>query len=252
MKDIEMWHGDCLHLLGNIQDSSVQLVVADLPYGILSHRNWDKQIDLAEFWRQVTRILLPRGVIACFANMRFALSLIASNSKKFRYDIVWHKHVSSSFLMANKRPLNRHEHVLIFANPSHQYNPQMRPHEERLKTWTPRNNAIYTSRWHVTHVRRPAKPFGPMHPTSVYKTNESRKKNIHCTQKPLSLLSWLVASYSSSGELVVDPCAGSMGTAIAAQTLGRRVVCIEKDAEYFSRGVKRVKQDIAKTRGVAK
>lgn len=236
-----LYHGDCLDVMPTLAPGSVQMVFADLPYGILSHRKWDQCIDLTKFWACLNRLGSSEELVSALAgNMIFCSSLIASNQRKFRYDIVWVKAYASNFLMARKRPLCMHEHILIFSSTKHTYNPQMRDASLRTKTWTKKNPKLIKANWHASTLHCQAGASGPLFPVSLVQAKELRRGRIHPTQKPVALLEWLIATYTNPGDMVLDPVFGSGTTAIACARLGRNFIGIEKDKTYFDIASKRI------------
>ena len=249
MKDFELHHGDMLDVLPTLAKGSVAMVFADLPYGLLKNRAWDLPIPLSQFWQALYRIVSSAYTVAMTASMLFASTLVQSNLARFRYDLVWQKHLASNFMMAKKRPLCFHENVLIFGVNSAPYIPQMRPESERVDI---RQNNYKSQKkstgWHGQNTTIGNNMKGPMYPKSIIITHEDRKNNIHPTQKPVALLEWLIATYTNPGDTVLDPCFGSNTTGVACARLGRKYIGIEKDAEYFRIGKERLEREVGAMR----
>ncbi len=129
MTKIDLLHGDCLELMKDIPDKSVDMILADLPYGTTACK-WDSIIPFEPLWKQYERVIKDNGVIALFGSQPFSSLLVASNIKNYRYDWLWDKVVGSNFINAKKMPLKVFENISVFYKKQPTYNPQM---EERDK-----------------------------------------------------------------------------------------------------------------------
>lgn len=253
MKDIELWHGDCLELMREIPDGSVDMVFADLPY---AHDNngrthkctdnrWDIPVPLTPLWEQILKAAKHRANFIFTATQPFASELIQSNRRMFKYDIVWIKNHHSSPFTAKFQPLRQHEHILVFNRGKSVYNPQMTLGTPYCRTGVMdkmSSNYRGDNRQLKTPVNLKIESTGERYPLSFLRVNsENRSGRTHPSQKPVALLEWLIKTYSNEGDLILDPTAGGMTTALAARNTGRRAICIEKDAEYYSKGVERLK-----------
>ncbi len=226
--------GNFFDYIKTLPSKSIDLICTDLPYGTTKNR-WDILIPFDEMWKEYERVIKPDGNIVLFGTGLFAAKLMLSNEKLFRYDMVWHKSKCGSPLTAKYMPLKKHEMVLVFGNPAAKYNPQMVEGEPYKRKWTAnkKNNMEYGIKGVVTDNK------GTRHPSTVlyFPQKWRRQDQIHPTQKPVELLEWICRSFSNAGDLVLDTCAGSFTTAIAADNTGRRWICIEKDLEFFEIGV---------------
>lgn len=240
--DVTLIHGDCLKAMPTLKPQSVQLVFADLPYGV-TQRSWDQPICLDSLWAALGQVTSANGMAALSATMRFASAIIASNPKHFRYDLVWDKTRTTGFLNANKMPLRRHEHILIFSSSRHTYNPQKTPGKPWSKRVARRTDLNYG---HVASDTHEQASDGWRHPTSILAVPSGNAKSLHPTQKPVALLEWLIKTYTNPGDTILDPVSGSGTTAIAALNTSRKAVCIEKDRSYFEVMHKRVAEHHAK------
>ena len=235
-------NGDCLEEMKKIDDKYVDFILVDLPYG-QTNCKWDTLIDLDLMWIQIKRILKNNGQIAFFCTTKFGVSLINSNPKWFRYDLVWEKTKPVGFLSANKQPLRSHEMLYLFSNPSKPYKsytpqktagiPYNRPYNENQKPCE-----IYGKK------RLPTPKFNPTgdrFPLSILKYGQPDKK-LHPTQKPTELCEWLIKSFSNEDDVVLDFCMGSGTTVIACINTKRHYIGIEKDADIFKIAEERIEK----------
>ena len=232
---IDLRHGDSFELLPGIADGSIDAVVTDPPYGSTDCA-WDHKINLAEFWRQMWRVLKPAAVVVSFAAQPFATDMILSARKQFRYELIWFKARKVGFLNANRQPLRQHELVLIFGRLPKQstYHPQLvagKPY----KTMPSTDTSVYRKTRKQAHIN-----LGTRHPTSVLQLNDFGGPRIHPTQKPEDLCRWIVRSYSNPGDLILDPFTGSGSTPAACHAEGRRFVGFERDRAIYERACKRL------------
>ena len=243
-------HGDCLDLLAALPDSSVDFVCCDPPYGITTAQ-WDKPLDWAAVWKELTRVCTPAGVVALFASNRFAMELYATNPRLWRYKWIWVKSQGTDFLNSRFKPLNNTEEILVFYMGKVSetwYEPQMKtgaapytkirkPGEEISQIWGHRNGK--------TGTRRTGDLFnkGTRYPVQTlnFKAVSPGQRKHNC-QKPADLLSHLVKSHCPGGGVVLDFCMGSGSTGVAAVSAGRRFVGMELDSEYFVTASKAVMQ----------
>lgn len=249
-EDITLWHGDCLELMGQVEDQSIDMILCDLPYGTTACK-WDSVIPFEPLWAHYKRIIKPRGAVVLTGSQPFTSILVMSNPDWFKYEWIWEKSSAGGFLDAKFRPLKSHENAVVFSpagcsngsNPAMTYNPQMtdgKPyvmHREGLigtqtsRSNVQRSNAIYD---------------GKRYPKSVLRFSHD-KGGLHPTQKPVDLFAYLIRIYTNEGETVLDNCSGSGTTGIAAIRTGRKAILIEKEREYFEIGCKRVAEELSKT-----
>ena len=224
--------------MGTIQDGSIDMILADLPYGSTACK-WDKTLDLDAMWAEYLRITKPNAAIVLTAAQPFTTDLINSNRKLFRYDLVWHKTKSVGFLQANKMPLRNHETVLVFYRKLPTYNPQKTfGHSGYDKGVSRTQSNVY--RWNkMTHT---VNTDGSRFPSSVltFTAGFSSDSREHPTQKPVELFKWLIRSYTNQGETVLDNTAGSGTTAVAAKATNRKSICIERDETYHQSAIRRL------------
>lgn len=242
-------YNDCgIKHMKTMEERSVDLFVLDLPYsnkkfGKCTAMGWDTPIDLDEMWIQIKRIMKPSAVIIFFCNVKFGYNLIHSNPKWFRYDIIWKKSKKVGFLQSNKMPLRQHESIYIFADrttPEGIYNPQMIEREKKLKMKRKGKNKetnLYAG--NPTSLVEES-TYTHRHPTSILEFNNP-SKSIHRTQKPTSLLEWLIKSYSNEGDIVMDFTMGSGSAGLACLETNRFFIGVEKNKEIFNVAYERIK-----------
>lgn len=241
--------GDYLELLNSLPETSIDLVLCDLPYG-MTDCAWDKVIPMDRLWSQYKRLLRPNGRVVLTACMRFAVDLIASSPKGwFRHDLVWDKVVVTGFLDAKRRPMRRHEHVLVFSPKGLScYNPQLtvgEPYKARAAKGK-RSTSVYGD-FKDAHTENK----GTRYPTSIIRaSNSNAKGKHHPTEKPLELCDWLVKTYSNPGAVILDNTMGSGSFGVSALRLGRSFIGIERDPGFFQIAKTRVTDAAPKTEGL--
>ena len=242
---MNLYNEDCFNIFPKIEDKSIDLFVLDLPYankkfGNCTSCKWDTPIDLKKMWEEIKRIMKPNATIIHFCNTRFGFTLIESNPKWFRYDLIWKKSKKVGFLHANKMPLRHHENIYIFKDKQGTYNPQKT--EGKPYTTNPKGGcAIYSDRKRIPVVNK-----GDRHPTSIIDIEntileyKNPHKTIHRTQKPVDLLEWLIKTYSNENDTVMDFCMGSGTAGVACKNLNRKFIGVEKDKEIFEKAKNRI------------
>lgn len=243
MNNIQLMQGDCLELMKDIPDGSIDMILCDLPYGTTRNK-WDVVIPLGPLWEQYNRIIKANGAIVLTAQQPFTTTLINSNLKHFRHEWIWEKSRVTGFLNANKRPLTAHENILIFYKKTPLYNPQKWLIDERfidrrkkldIPNYKQQNYGNHTKTKHK-------KDDGRRFPLSIIPIpSENTEKTGHPTQKPVALLEYLVKTYTNEGDLVLDNCMGSGSTGVACVNTGRRFIGMELDPGYFEIAEKRIK-----------
>lgn len=230
---IKLYNNDCLKILPTLPDHSVDMILADLPYGTTRNK-WDSIIPMDQLWAQYKRLLKVGGVVALFGDEPFSSSLRLSNSKWYRYDWYWIKNRGSGFLNAKKMPLKAVETISIFYPKLPLYNPQMlsgKPY--KAKNDTKSNNwGSYKTGW-VTNNKGTRYPVNAIHFNKLAKT-------IHPTQKPVDLLEYLIKTYTNEDMTVLDNVMGSGSTGVACKNLNRNFIGIEKDPDYFKLAEERI------------
>ncbi len=232
---------DCLDLLRQLPDGSVDCIIADPPYHTTQlHYDRAPMVDWAAWWREANRVVKPTGTIVLFADDLFTIDLILTNRKEYRYRLVWEKTRRTRFLDANRRPLKAHEDILVFQRKPGKavYNAQKTVAEKtqgnavRITKQVGHYHKMNGNTWQENGVR---------HPGSVLHFASGRQQDsIHPNQKPLDLLRWLVRSYTDPGHVVLDTFAGSATSAVACLAEGRQYICVERDPTYFTKAQARI------------
>jgi site-specific DNA-methyltransferase (adenine-specific) len=245
----KIYLGDCLEVMKDIDDESIDLIFSDLPFGT-TNLSWDLPIDLDKLWEQYNRIIKSNGAILLFAQSPFDKILGCSNLKMLRYEWIWEKGAATGHLNANRCPLKAHENILVFYKKQPTYNPQMTEGHVR-KVSKAKNRAACIERRNDTddiYNNEYADRVGDYdsttrYPRSVIKfSTDKQKSNLHKTQKPVALCEYLIKTYTNEGDIVLDSCIGSGTTAIAAINTGRSYIGIEKDEKYFNITNKRIEE----------
>lgn len=231
MKKIENFinkvvEGDCLKIMKNIPDKSIDMILCDLPYGTTQNK-WDSVIPLDKLWAQYNRIIKDNGAIVLTSNGIFTAQLILSQPKIYKYKWVWEKSKATNFLNAKKQPLRKHEDVCVFYKKQPVYNPQMTEGEAYNKGR--RKNQLTGSYGDFSSVK--VKSDGKRYPTDIvyFKTAESEGEVYHPTQKPVELGRYMIKTYTKAGDIVLDNTCGSGSFLVATVKEGRNFIGIEKN-----------------------
>lgn len=229
--------GNCLEVMKEIPDKSVDMILADLPYGTTACK-WDTIIPFEPLWEQYKRIIKDNGAIVLTASQPFTSALVMSNPDWFRHEWIWEKERGANFLQGNKQPLKVHENVVVFGKMCPLYYPQ--------KTINPNKQSI-PNRINNTPKRIEAglsvKSFKSsdkydklmLLPRSIQRFVRDIPKGgtLHPTQKPVALFEYLIKTYTNEGDIVLDNVAGSGTTGVACQNTNRNYILIEKEPEYI-------------------
>ena len=231
---IDLYNGDCIELMKNIPEKSIDLILCDLPYGTTRNK-WDTPIDLESLWKEYERIIKDNGAIVLFAQTPFDKILGASNIKLLKYEWIWEKPQGTGHLNAKKMPLKNHENILVFYKSPPPYFPQMlegKPYTCK----SGRGSSNYGEQVSVVTVNK-----GERYPVSVLKFNKDKEK-VHPTQKPVALCEYFIKTYTKEGATVLDNCMGSGSTGVACVNTNRNFIGMELDENYFKIAEKRVKE----------
>ena len=237
----EIWHGDCLELMKDIPDKSVDMILCDLPYGTTACKR-DTIIPFDKLWEQYLRIVKDDAAILLFGSEPFSSVLRVSNLKHFRYDWIWKKDKSGNIAVLKYQPAKVHEIVSVFSIKSHKYNPIMDIRlKENKRNNKPRFNKVGIQGGKEFFVEKSRGMDDVKYPISVREYNCVRNGQ-HPTQKPVELLEYLIKTYTQEKDLVLDNCAGSGSTLVAAKNLNRQFIGIEKEKEYYDICLERLKE----------
>lgn len=247
--DFVLKQGDCLEIMKNIPDKSVDMILCDLPYKETGNK-WDKGINLDLLFKEYRRIIKDDGCIALTGTFKFGVCLFNSAPDLYKYDWVWEKDNGTNAPNVNFQPFRIHEYVFVFGKgrvtngkrTPMKYNPQKtegKPYKQKSgkmsNNWKGGLNSIVTEN-----------KDGKRHPKTIQKFVRD-KSGLHPTQKPVALLEYLIKTYTNEGDLVLDNCMGSGSTGEAALKQKRKFLGIELDEIYFNvakERLKRVAQEI--------
>ena len=238
--------GDCLELLKDIPDKSIDMVLCDLPYG-RTMAKWDTNIDLELLWNIYKRIIKPDGNIILTCIQPFTSILILSNKEMFRYEMIWEKSKATGYADVKYRPMRKHENILCFSYSSPvylskirgKYYPQGLKEINKKRTITKGKNTEIMSKYGNAHENREYIQKYTNYPNSILKFS-SEGKCVHPTQKPVALFEYLIKTYTNEDDLVLDNAAGSCTTAVACKNLKRNWICMEKEEKYCEISKKRI------------
>lgn len=235
MSDVNLMRGDCLELMKDIPDKSIDMILCDLPYGTTACK-WDTVIPFEPLWEQYNRIIKDNGAIVLFGSEPFTSFLVQSNLKHFKYKWIWKKEQGVNPLLSKKQPLNDIEEICVFYRKQCKYIPQFeegKPYKitrDRKNRLCEVNNHTFTQTTTINDGKR--------YPKRILSFN--RQTGLHPTQKPVALLEYLVKTYTNEGETVLDNTMGSGSTGVACVNTGRSFIGIELDENYFNIAKKRI------------
>lgn len=235
MKDkIQLFKGDCLEIMKDIPDKSVDMILCDLPYGTTACK-WDTVIPFEPLWEQYNRVIKDNGAIVLFGSEPFSSALRMSNIKNYKYDWIWEKEQGANFMLCKYQPYKVHETISVFSKNKHIYNPQMtvgKPYVSGKGTSGDITGNI---------IKTQTKNNGTRYPRSIQKFNTDKSKgSLHPTQKPIALLEYLIKTYTNEGETVLDNTMGSGSTGEACLKTNRNFIGVEQDDKYFEIAYNRI------------
>ena len=244
---VEIYNGDCIEIMKEIPDRSIDLILCDLPYGT-TKCSWDIIISFDDLWKQYKRIIKDNGAIVLFGQEPFSSLLRTSNLDMYKYDIYWEKERLTNIMQVKKRVGKTIENISVFYKNQPTYNPQMvkydgKPRTNKVKNGklgklVDDNNDKYVKEYVDTGYR---------YPTQVWKfKRDTLTSNLHPTQKPVSLLEELIKTFSNEGDIVLDNCMGSGSTGVACINTNRNFIGIELNEKYFNIATERINSNIKK------
>lgn len=242
MAKIELYNGDCLELMKNIPDKSVDMILCDLPYGTTQCK-WDVAILFEPLWQQYNRVIKDNGAIVLFCSEPFTSRLICSNLKGFKYRWDWNKKIPSGMGYAKYRPMQQTEDIAVFTKNGEKtiYNPQMTKRKVPIKSGGNTKQAgVYGGFKCMCTGKEYKKIYDYKNPTTLIEFDKVRKGAVHPTQKPVELLEYLIKTYTNECEIVLDNCMGSGSTGVACVNTNRNFIGIELDKDYFNIAKERI------------
>ena len=242
MTDVKLYLGDCLELMKDIPDKSIDAIICDLPYGT-TYCQWDIVIPFEPLWQQYERVIKDNGAIVLFGSQPFTSMLIMSNIKWFKYEWVWEKTQATGYLDAKRRPMRAHENICVFYKKQPTYNFQKTfGHKRKVSLAVHKQNTEKNQ----TEIYNKADKFSDYDTTERYPRSvllfksDKQKCSLHPTQKPVALLEYLIKTYTNEGETVLDNTMGSGTTGVACVNTNRNFIGIEIDPTYFAIAEKRI------------
>ena len=230
---IELYNDDAIKIMRQLIDKGVEVdaIIADIPYGIHNNK-FDEVIPFDDMWDCLTKLVKPKGNIVLFAGGLFTYKLALSNTKLFRYELIWKKSKCGSPFTAKYMPLKKHENILVFGKSAAYYEPPMQIGTPYKRKYTP--NKVNNLGFGIKGVQTDNK--GTRHPTTIldFPQKWRRQDQLHPTQKPVELMEFLVKSYCPENGLVLDFTMGSGSTGVACRNTNRNFIGIEIDENYYN------------------
>lgn len=236
---IDLKCGDCLEIMKDIPDESIDMILCDLPYGTTACK-WDNIIPFEPLWEQYKRIIKDNGAIVLFGSQPFTSVMVNSNIRGYKHHWVWIKNRGTGFQVAKYRPMMKSEDIIAFTKNGEKikYNPQMekldKPHFSKNATSSNGTNPL-------AHFNKGGKFSDERYPTNILKFSKVYRP-IHPTQKPVELLEYLIKTYTNEGDIVLDNCMGSGSTGVACLNTNRNFIGIELDENYFNIAKNRIEK----------
>lgn len=226
---VDLRFGDCLLLMKDLPDASVDLILCDLPYGSTQNK-WDIIIPFESLWAEYRR--LCRGAVVLHASQPFTSQAVMSNPEWFKYAWVWEKGSATGHLNAKRMPMKLHEDILVFSKDNPPYHPQgLVPYGKITRRGHNGTNFGVSGKENFQEFTN--------YPRTIIKFKNDPKP-VHPTQKPVALMEYLTCTYSNEGDLVLDNCMGSGSTGVACVNTNRNFIGIEKDPKYFEIAKRRI------------
>lgn len=233
---MKLYHDDCFNVFPLIGEKSIDLVLCDMPYGTTQNK-WDSVLDITKVFAQIRILGKPNAAIILFGQSLFTANLIVK-SPSYRYTLIWEKSRAGGFLNANRMPLCAHEDITVHYDSLPTYNPIKEPSKPYVKKAVTNGDGGNYGKF--DRAGTIAENKGDRFPRSVIKIPNENFKSQHPTQKPVSLMEYLIKTYSNEGDTVLDFCMGSGTTGVACKNLNRDFIGIEKEKEYYDIAVKRI------------
>tara|TARA_R110000751_G_scaffold302929_1_gene417247 strand:- start:153 stop:863 length:711 start_codon:yes stop_codon:yes gene_type:complete len=235
---MELYNADCLEKMKELDGGTIDLIVADLPYGRLSQCKWDIPINLDDMWNQIWRVLKPNGVCCLFGDMKFSAELIKSQEQHFKYEIAWFKEHTTNPLTAKIRMGSSMEYALLFYKKQPTFN-YLEHHKRCTLKWLKPADIPFEHKKQDRDLK--FNVYEPRLPLNFISANREVKKLIkQITQKPQKVLEYIIKYFSLKDETILDFCMGSGSTGVACKTLGRKFVGIELNKEHYDSCVERL------------
>lgn len=245
----KIYNEDCLEGMKRIPDSSIDMILCDLPYGT-TNCSWDSVIPFEPLWEQYNRIIKDNGAIVLTAAQPFTSALVMSNVKGYKHNWVWHKKNAGNILVAKYQPLKTTEDVLVFSKKGDRVNyypifsrghkdvTNIKPGKKKSDLFT----GIKSGEFKLSKTNKPVDARYPKH--LIEFSNAYQRNKIHPTQKPVALFEYLIKTYTNKSDTVLDNCMGSGTTAIACLNTERNFIGFETNKEYYDKSLERIKNNV--------
>lgn len=242
IENCKLYQGNCLELMKEIPEKSIDMILCDLPYGTTACK-WDNIIPFDKLWDQYKRVRKDNAAIVLFGSEPFSSYLRMSNIKEYKYDWIWNKKTHSSPLLAKKQPLRVYENIIVFYKEQPRYNPQMKkgnPYNKNYgydkHTYEGTGDTILFDITNTTGLRYPLNIL-------EIPLNKNNRDVSHPTQKPVALMEYLIRTYTNENMVVLDNCMGSGSTGVACINTKRKFIGMELEEKYFNIAVERIKKE---------
>jgi site-specific DNA-methyltransferase (adenine-specific) len=245
MSSISLYQGDCIELLKQQPDHSVDAVICDLPYGTTQCK-WDVALDFDALWAQYERVAKPKAPILLFSAQPFTSKLIMSRIDQYRYLWYWEKEKGTNFFRTGNQPLRVIEEICVFSRENgYTFNPQMIPLDKPYRHTMPLKHSAITGKGEISASQsaeaREYKVYTHAHPKNLVKfSRDNGNRSLVPTQKPVALLEYLVETYTNPGDIVLDNTMGSGTCGVACKRLGRAFVGMEMNEQHFQIASERI------------
>lgn len=233
----KIYNAECLKLMDDIDDQSIDCIICDLPYGI-SQDKTDVQLPLDILWQKYKKIIKPKGAICLFGTEPFSSCLRMSNIKNYKYDWVWIKNQQTGFQVAKYRPMQQHEIISVFAYGTANYYPIKTKRDKPRKSKGGGGGIGFQVKQNYNYNYN---LLMDKHPVSILYFNKVR--TYHPFAKPVDLLEYLIKTYTLEGQTILDNCSGSGSLALACINTKRNYICIEKNKEYYDKSLERLEKE---------
>ena len=238
--------GNCLELMKEIDDKSIDMILCDLPYGTTDCK-WDVIIPFESLWEQYNRIIKENGAIVLFSAQPFTTKLIYSNLRNFKYCWYWKKNNVTGFTFAKYQPMRMIEDICVFYKKMPTYNPQglieVKEPKTRIKKYNKDKDAVYNMGTLLNPYIQEYTNY-PKHLLEYSNDAFGNRNRLHPTQKPVALLEYLIKTYTNEGDVVLDNCMGSGSTCVAAVNTNRHYIGFELDKNYFDIAKQRIDEAV--------
>lgn len=237
---INLYNGNCLEIMKEIPDNSVDMILCDLPYGTTQNK-WDSVICFVDLWREYKRICKENAAVVLTAAQPFTSALVMSNIKDFKYDWVWKKPKGTGHLNAKKQPMRDKEDILVFYSKQPIYNPQFTVGDPyKNKAGKDHSSTTSMTGSYGSYTNKREDNSGRRYPKQVLEFGVVERGTVHPTQKPVELMEYLIKTYTDECHTVLDNCMGSGTTGVACKNLNRKFIGIELDETYFNIAKERI------------